>query len=122
MLQCVCVLLILVDNVCVACMSVACLLVVCLFSAAKAPFLAKFRVKHCGIHGLERLAEGGLVDFEEENTQEYWQACIFKVGDDVRQVWTVTFHAKSQYFVLLCQDVALSFSLIYIYILCVSSA
>lgn len=54
-------------------------------SAAKAPFLARFRVQRYGIHELERLAEGENVEKHEMSSQ-YWQACIFKVGDDVRQV------------------------------------
>ncbi|XP_056020742.1 phosphatidylinositol 4-kinase alpha-like isoform X2 [Ostrea edulis] len=54
-------------------------------SAAKAPFLARFRVKRCGVHDLEMLGMS-----EEENlglrmSSEIWQAAIFKVGDDVRQ-------------------------------------
>ncbi|KAK7505986.1 hypothetical protein BaRGS_00002708 [Batillaria attramentaria] len=57
-------------------------------SAAKAPFLARFRVKRCGIHELERLAEGEHslnADMDSDMNPQYWQACIFKVGDDVRQ-------------------------------------
>ncbi|XP_059147060.1 phosphatidylinositol 4-kinase alpha-like [Physella acuta] len=70
-------------------------------SAAKAPFLARFKVQHCGINGLERLAssetmtslaiekkimsEGSGVDSAKAVLQIHWQACIFKVGDDVRQ-------------------------------------
>jgi phosphatidylinositol 4-kinase len=88
-------------------------------SAAKAPFLARFKVKKCGIAELEQFAlqvqeEDKRSDDEEhtetseqaqsnENTPmdqsvddsdesadkenvEVWQAAIFKVGDDVRQV------------------------------------
>jgi hypothetical protein len=50
--------------------------------------LARFKVKPCGIHQLEDL---GLSNTEgEENDRRQvsamvWQACIFKVGDDVRQ-------------------------------------
>ncbi|XP_060554504.1 phosphatidylinositol 4-kinase alpha-like isoform X3 [Ruditapes philippinarum] len=57
-------------------------------SAAKAPFLARFKVKPCGIHQLEDL---GLSNTEGEGNERrqvsamVWQACIFKVGDDVRQ-------------------------------------
>ena len=65
-----------------------------IFSAAKAPFLARFKVKRCGINELEHLA---LRDEQEQEQSpddppaiqaqsKYWQACIFKVGDDVRQV------------------------------------
>ncbi|KAK3587139.1 hypothetical protein CHS0354_006780 [Potamilus streckersoni] len=58
-------------------------------SAAKAPFLAKFRVKHCGIHELENLGKQTVVDETVSQTSSesalHWQACIFKVGDDVRQ-------------------------------------
>ncbi len=58
-------------------------------SAAKAPYLAKFRVKRCGIQELESLGMGGDVDSDDDpksDNSRYWQACIFKVGDDVRQV------------------------------------
>lgn len=61
-------------------------------SAAKAPYLARFRVHRCGIIELEQIA------MEVSNTSptaikqpnislgaESWQAAIFKVGDDVRQ-------------------------------------
>ncbi|CAI5445845.1 unnamed protein product [Caenorhabditis angaria] len=66
-------------------------------SAAKAPFLARFRVKRCGVRELER---SGLAaqsdgkknqdcDLEElkkvQDSRVCWQAAIFKVGDDVRQ-------------------------------------
>ncbi|XP_064651813.1 phosphatidylinositol 4-kinase alpha-like isoform X3 [Lineus longissimus] len=59
-------------------------------SAAKAPYLARFRVKHCGVNEVEKL---GLKDPEEtakalklhSASDLVWQACIFKVGDDVRQ-------------------------------------
>uniref|UniRef100_A0A915IQ31 1-phosphatidylinositol 4-kinase n=1 Tax=Romanomermis culicivorax TaxID=13658 RepID=A0A915IQ31_ROMCU len=59
-------------------------------SAAKAPFLARFKVKICGVQGLEDL---GLTteDLTDVNAGQsnscdlLWQAAIFKVGDDVRQ-------------------------------------
>uniref|UniRef100_A0A2C9JIA0 1-phosphatidylinositol 4-kinase n=1 Tax=Biomphalaria glabrata TaxID=6526 RepID=A0A2C9JIA0_BIOGL len=60
-------------------------------SAAKAPYLARFKVKHCGINGLEKLAASDLtkkkMGTEVDGLEEviHWQACIFKVGDDVRQ-------------------------------------
>lgn len=62
-------------------------------SAAKAPYLAKFKVKRCGVSELER--EGlrnpsdPLEDGEENSEASRrvcWQAAIFKVGDDCRQV------------------------------------
>lgn len=55
-------------------------------SAAKAPFLARFTVKQCGI---ERVEEEGLGIASMETATslgpEHVQAAIFKVGDDVRQ-------------------------------------
>lgn len=58
------------------------------FSAAKAPFLARFKVYRCGIKELENVAMAVSanakveIEYPEENP---WQAAIFKVGDDVRQ-------------------------------------
>ncbi|XP_038059018.1 phosphatidylinositol 4-kinase alpha-like [Patiria miniata] len=57
-------------------------------SAAKAPFLAKFKVKKCGVHDLESIGlRGGVRKDEEQDMKKplSWEACIFKVGDDVRQ-------------------------------------
>lgn len=66
-------------------------------SAAKAPFLARFRVKRCGVRELERIglqaqsetARSSESDLEElkkvQDSRVCWQAAIFKVGDDVRQ-------------------------------------
>ncbi|KAL0266294.1 UNVERIFIED_CONTAM: hypothetical protein PYX00_008881 [Menopon gallinae] len=59
-------------------------------SAAKAPYLAKFKVLRCGISELEALAlavSDSPTKTLNINTkgQESWQAAIFKVGDDVRQ-------------------------------------
>ncbi|XGW14011.1 hypothetical protein V3C99_000358 [Haemonchus contortus] len=69
-------------------------------SAAKAPFLARFKVQRCGVHELERLGleaqsqEKGKpppprADLNElrkiNDSGTCWQAAIFKVGDDVRQ-------------------------------------
>ncbi|XP_020624721.1 phosphatidylinositol 4-kinase alpha-like [Orbicella faveolata] len=59
-------------------------------SAAKAPFLARFKVKHCGIQEMENMntSEGfssSDSEGEEDKAKIYWQAAIFKVGDDVRQ-------------------------------------
>nr|XP_022907836.1 phosphatidylinositol 4-kinase alpha [Onthophagus taurus] len=56
-------------------------------SAAKAPYLARFKVAKCGINELENIA----MQISNNQTQaiplgqETWQAAIFKVGDDVRQ-------------------------------------
>ncbi|GJQ75443.1 hypothetical protein Trydic_g23610 [Trypoxylus dichotomus] len=56
-------------------------------SAAKAPYLARFKVVRCGINELEHIAMD--ISNNEETSlslgQEMWQAAIFKVGDDVRQ-------------------------------------
>uniref|UniRef100_A0A1A9ULE3 Phosphatidylinositol 4-kinase alpha n=1 Tax=Glossina austeni TaxID=7395 RepID=A0A1A9ULE3_GLOAU len=60
-------------------------------SAAKAPYLAKFRVYRCGITELETRAMevSNNPNFQMATTislgAECWQAAIFKVGDDVRQ-------------------------------------
>ncbi|XP_055848789.1 phosphatidylinositol 4-kinase alpha isoform X1 [Episyrphus balteatus] len=60
-------------------------------SAAKAPYLARFRVYRCGINELEtRAMEVSNNPNSQEDAHatlgvESWQAAIFKVGDDVRQ-------------------------------------
>ncbi|KAL4223436.1 Phosphatidylinositol 4-kinase alpha [Mactra antiquata] len=60
-------------------------------SAAKAPFLARFKVEPCGIHQLENLGMSDPNDNDDLSPNGHhaplmvWQACIFKVGDDVRQ-------------------------------------
>lgn len=54
-------------------------------SAAKAPFLAKFAVRKFGVKELETLGLEESCGLESEQNPNYWQACIFKVGDDVRQ-------------------------------------
>ncbi|XP_030382082.1 phosphatidylinositol 4-kinase alpha isoform X1 [Scaptodrosophila lebanonensis] len=60
-------------------------------SAAKAPYLARFRVYRCGINELEtRAMEVSNNPNSQEDAKmtlgvESWQAAIFKVGDDVRQ-------------------------------------
>lgn len=61
-------------------------------SAAKAPYLARFRVHRCGITELEQMAMEVSINpasaIEQPNITlgvESWQAAIFKVGDDVRQ-------------------------------------
>ena len=55
-------------------------------SAAKAPYLAKFRVGHVGLSGLEMLAASTDIPEFKDESETSWQGCIFKVGDDVRQV------------------------------------
>lgn len=56
-------------------------------SAAKAPFLARFRVRRCGISELEQLAmnvskHGSLQPSADKQSMgaELWQAAIFKVS------------------------------------------
>ncbi|XP_059170408.1 phosphatidylinositol 4-kinase alpha-like [Physella acuta] len=64
-------------------------------SAAKAPYLARFKVQRLGIDEIERLGAAGASQSHVAGSHKqgdgagsqscYWQACIFKVGDDVRQ-------------------------------------
>ena len=60
-------------------------------SAAKAPYLAKFKVQKFGISNLEKIgcdySKEEEVNFRKyaETDSSYWQAAIFKVGDDCRQ-------------------------------------
>lgn len=58
-------------------------------SAAKAPFLARFKVQRYGINELENIAlavsTNSKVENKKEKKEQAWQAAIFKVGDDVRQ-------------------------------------
>ncbi|GAA96782.1 uncharacterized protein L969DRAFT_97129 [Mixia osmundae IAM 14324] len=62
-------------------------------SAAKAPFMATFKVRRERKRGNEDDMEDGLIEAEEEggaagdsaDTYDTWQAAIFKVGDDCRQ-------------------------------------
>ena len=59
---------------------------VCFCSAAKAPYLARFKVDPCGIESVERLGASEDAPALSESVKPIWQAAIFKVGDDVRQV------------------------------------
>ena len=67
-------------------------------SAAKAPFLTRFKVLQCGINQVEQLSMNMIsrskdvaieltkqLECESAMNRELWQAAIFKVGDDVRQ-------------------------------------
>ena len=65
--------------------------IIIISSAAKAPYLARFKVKRCGISELENLGlkddlTGKVATTPTSIASQYWQAAIFKVGDDVRQV------------------------------------
>ena len=66
-------------------------------SAAKAPYLARFKVKAVGVHDLEEMGVSTTEDIKDAERKhkemletglehQHWQGCIFKVGDDVRQV------------------------------------
>ena len=53
-------------------------------SAAKAPYLARFKVQSIKLADLEKLGKnGGQINYDV--SLQYESACIFKVGDDVRQ-------------------------------------
>jgi phosphatidylinositol 4-kinase len=53
-------------------------------SAAKAPYLARFKVQSIPLADLEKLGKtGGKI--ANDISLQYESACIFKVGDDVRQ-------------------------------------
>lgn len=68
-------------------------------SAAKAPFLARFKVRRCGITQVELVGLGEESSGRDKKEgsgdhnplmissmeEQVWQAAIFKVGDDVRQ-------------------------------------
>lgn len=56
-------------------------------SAAKAPYLARFKIARCGINEMEKMAMAVSTNQNEEHSLgiETWQSAIFKVGDDVRQ-------------------------------------
>jgi len=67
-------------------------------SAAKAPFLTRFKVLQCGINQVENMSMDIIsgnqdtihelsrrLQNESAMHRELWQAAIFKVGDDVRQ-------------------------------------
>lgn len=71
-------------------------------SAAKAPFLTRFKVLQCGINRVEHISMSIInsdnkvdsnaiteltrhLQCESDINRELWQAAIFKVGDDVRQ-------------------------------------
>ena len=51
-------------------------------SAAKAPYLAKFKIRELGIQKME--TQGLNMDMKLEGKED-WKAAIFKVGDDCRQ-------------------------------------
>jgi len=53
-------------------------------SAAKAPYLARFTVQRIKLSDLEKIGKNGL-KIEPNIELQYQSACIFKVGDDVRQ-------------------------------------
>ena len=53
-------------------------------SAAKAPYLARFKVQSIKLSDLEKLGKTGG-EINNDISLQYECACIFKVGDDVRQ-------------------------------------
>jgi phosphatidylinositol 4-kinase len=54
-------------------------------SAAKAPYLARFVVQKIKLSELEELGKNPSKKIETNLASQYRSACIFKVGDDVRQ-------------------------------------
>jgi phosphatidylinositol 4-kinase len=54
-------------------------------SAAKAPYLARFIVQKIKLSDLEELGKTADKTIEANLSLQYKSACIFKVGDDVRQ-------------------------------------
>jgi phosphatidylinositol 4-kinase len=60
-------------------------------SAAKAPFLARFKVRPCGINEVVKMNKTNNRLLRQRSVEgstsplDHWQAYIFKVGDDVRQ-------------------------------------
>ncbi|KFD55632.1 hypothetical protein M514_03380 [Trichuris suis] len=58
-------------------------------SAAKAPFLARFKVRKYSVDEVEQICmsnpSGNAASDDTSSDDLYWQAAIFKVGDDVRQ-------------------------------------
>ncbi|KAI6649229.1 hypothetical protein LOD99_11596 [Oopsacas minuta] len=56
-------------------------------SAEKAPFRAQFKVKKFNLEDLESMNQSNslLQQIKQDSDSIYWQSCIFKVGDDIRQ-------------------------------------
>lgn len=54
-------------------------------SAAKAPYLARFVVQRISLDELEQLGKVAGKKVEPNSSLQFNSACIFKVGDDVRQ-------------------------------------
>jgi len=55
-------------------------------SAAKAPYLALFQVRECGIAEVERIGTADQANVKLPTAESLvWQGVIFKVGDDCRQ-------------------------------------
>lgn len=71
------------------------------FSAAKAPFLARFKARHCGVNELERVALECYQNAERNGTSTEADLQTISRGDEMSIGWTgAIFKVSSQRFVI----------------------